>query len=127
MAILDTGADPLLYQMTIQHAEQELQSSRGTEKAWAHGTLAELVLLKHYHQPGENPAGNELPIVDPALTRDHCEEMVEICISNSFPIDSTLRQFKRYAKYDMWKNEVWDEAVLEAIVVLEAGATEQNH
>ncbi|OED39531.1 hypothetical protein AB833_15000 [Chromatiales bacterium (ex Bugula neritina AB1)] len=130
LAILKGGADPLLYSMTRQHAEQDLKSAAGTDKAWAHGTLAELVLLKSYHEQTDTGKSTQKSIntatVNPNETRYHCAEMVEICTTDKFPIESTLRQFKRYAAYEIWKNPIWDDAVTAAIAELEAGSTETN-
>ena len=123
IAILDDEPDPLLYRMTMQHAEQDLKIATGTNKAWAHGTLAELDILHPYHQSARSNASKKISAVDPESTSYHCNEMVKICISDRFPIDSTLRQFKRYADYDLWQNKIWEDAVLAAINIFESSST----
>ena len=102
--------------MTSLHALQQLQSATGTEKAWAHGSLAELALLSSYHQSG--PALKDAQAGDP---REHCKAMVEICTVNKFPIQSTLRQLKRYHRYKLWQNDRWNDDVRESIAELKKG------
>ena len=94
-------------------ASQQLQNASGIEKAWAHGTLAELELLGAvYCGAAFNPEQARKTI------EDHCEGVGAAVDGNLSPVFSTRRQFFRYRAF--WPYEKWDALVKAAIDKLPA-------
>lgn len=82
-------------------AKRELESQDQDKIAWAHGTLAELVLLGVYHNTNNdtsNPREEDLV----KEIQKHLQEIVNLKSKDSFHFFSTSRQFKRYCNW--WKN-----------------------
>lgn len=74
-------------------AERDIDSSDRDIVAWAHATLAELDLLSLFfnHDVGDRVADVKLAVVE------HCRKIVELMGHDSFHVQSTHRQFQRYA------------------------------
>jgi hypothetical protein len=85
-----------------QIAEWQLDTTRGQERAWALGTLAELELLgsiylgKHFDKKKaqENIAR-------------YCSEIIDAVGPEDFAVNSTRRQLQRYA--EVWQRDCWEE------------------
>ena len=95
MALRDTGAPGLA----------------DGDKAWAHATVAELLLLSTYHA---EPPGEAEALVE--KIQSECGNVVRLTGIGTFHVLSTRRQFKRYR--DVWRNEQWEglpEAALEIL------------
>ncbi len=69
-------------------AEAALDSA--SDKPWAHGSLAELYLLKASVEPDDDIA---------KLAQSHIEELLGLVSADSFEIYSTRRQFARYVNW----------------------------
>jgi hypothetical protein len=82
----DTGT----YAVCRRLAERDLESSDRSIRAWAHGTLAELELLGSFY-------GYQTEDTKETVAA-HCHQIVELMGSGSFHVDSTRRQFQRYAE-----------------------------
>jgi len=86
-------------------------SSQSLDRIWAIGTLLELLTLGYVFVPGDwNGEENR------EKARSLAEEMVRLIGDNRFPLESTIRQFERYAS--VWRCEQWDEVVAEILATL---------
>ena len=86
-------------------------SSQSLDRIWAIGTLLELLTLGYVFVPGDwNGEENR------EKARSLAEEMVRLIGDNRFPLESTIRQFERYAS--VWRCEQWDEVVAEILDTL---------
>ena len=94
-----------------QISRWRLPTEVGVDRAWANGTLAELELLGAVY--GE--AGYKKESAKTKITR-YCKEILEICGPNTFPVQSTERQFRRYI--DIWRREEWGELAQAALTAL---------
>lgn len=97
LAVLNDHEEPALFKCAVRLAERGLSRKEAGERAWAHGTLAELEMLRFYH---DRSAGLAVEQVAQGAV-DHCREMVRLMGSDSFHVLSTKRQFLRYR--DWWK------------------------
>ena len=88
----NAGAFDLAYGL----ASRDLSNTDGSVQAWAHGTLAELELLRAYHRPASIITPEEVA----HCIRAHCRAIIELKGEESFHVRSTARQFKRYI--DFW-------------------------
>ncbi len=94
-----------------QISHWQLPAAVGIERAWAYGTLAELEML------GAVYGGRKYKAEEAKKTIIHyCKEIMEIYGPQDFPVQSTVRQFRRYA--DIWKQEKWDNLARAALDVL---------
>ncbi|UCE50003.1 MAG: CHAT domain-containing protein [Phycisphaerales bacterium] len=109
-AVLNKPQDPDIWRLAHVIAEQELAKSIGSDQAWAHGTLAELIMLKKYHIPDE-PIENAEKKVE-----EHCEAIVRLMGEDAFEVYSTQRQFQRYIDY--WPNPHWNAIAKAAVAAL---------
>ena len=97
-----------------QIALWELPSTTGVDKAWAHGTLAELEMLAPIYSLGKMDRKEvKRRIVE------HCRAICDLAIKDSFPVYSTRRQFQRYL--DVWKREEWQDLAAAAVEALSQG------
>jgi hypothetical protein len=103
-----------------QLAQWQLRSAKDLDRAWAHGTLAELELLGALYGGKAfnlNSARNSIV--------DHCRSIRELSAQDPFPVSSTQRQFRRYL--DHWSRKQWDVLAQAALDALDrdkaAGAT----
>jgi hypothetical protein len=98
-----------------QIAEWQLGSAKDIDQAWALGTLAELALLGAvYSGANFNRTRAKKEIVR------YCEQMCKFRGSDPFPIMSTQRQFRRYARY--WNRAEWTGLVDAALAALASDA-----
>jgi hypothetical protein len=111
-AVLGRSPDPETHQLASQLANRERLSLDKSTKAWAYGTLAELVLLGTYHSnaPEQEPVKR---------IRSHCNAIIQLMGKDSFHVHSTRRQFLRYLEY--WDQEIWHEIAQEAVKTLSGG------
>jgi hypothetical protein len=94
-----------------QIALWELPSASGIDKAWVHGTLAELEMLATIY--------SERKLARKEVKRriiDHCQAIRDLAIKDSFPAYSTRRQFQRYR--DVWKRDEWQDLAAAAVKAL---------
>lgn len=94
-----------------QIATWQLKHATGVDKAWAVGTLVELELLGSIFlgkQFDRASAGSDIEKL--------CLQLCDLVPPKSFPIFSTLRQFKRYV--DHWPREDWNGLAWRAIKAL---------
>lgn len=113
IAVLGEKPEPETYLLARQTAKGDLASSSSSEKAWAHGTMAELEMLASYHL--EEKEQKDIESRKKAV-REHCEAIVELMGKRSFVVASTRRQFQRYRDY--WKRPEWRPIAEEAVRVL---------
>ncbi len=109
-AILGKPEDPNTWLLARKIAEQELAKSIGSAKAWAHGTLAELIMLAKYHIPAEAIRTTKSEV------QKHCQAIVRLMGEDAFEVESTRRQFKRYIDY--WPNPDWNVIAKAAVAAL---------
>ncbi len=95
-----------------QIATWQLRHADASERVWARGTLAELELLGAVYLGAQ---------FDDAAARARilqlCREMLDLTRSDTFPVFSTLRQFRRYATY--WPRPEWQASIDGVIKALE--------
>ncbi|MBU0944832.1 MAG: CHAT domain-containing protein [Proteobacteria bacterium] len=96
-----------------QISHWQLPTAVGIERAWAYGTLAELEMLGAVYggRKYNTEEGKE------TISR-YCKEIMEIYGPQDFPVQSTVRQFRRYV--DIWKQNKWDELARTALTALGA-------
>ena len=117
-AVVKKDPDPETWLITRKFAERDLAKSEGSAKAWAHGTMAELIMLAKYHIPDE-VARNVKKMV-----KDHCEAIVRLMGEESFEVYSTRRQFQRYVKY--WPDPDWNAIAKAAVAALSPSGDEDQ-
>ncbi len=96
-AVLAEGSDLTTFLWTLRHAEMQLEAKDSETRAWARGTLAELELLRSYHDP--KGKDSNIPRIGDKI-RAVCVEIVQLRGADSFEAHSTRRQFRRYL--DRW-------------------------
>jgi hypothetical protein len=90
---------------------RQLQFETDKSRVWICGTLAELELL------GSVYAGDEFNESDAIGKIEYfCRELLESCVDDRFPIQSTERQFRRYI--EIWKSPKWEACAKAAINTL---------
>ncbi|MBU0966399.1 MAG: CHAT domain-containing protein [Proteobacteria bacterium] len=94
-----------------QISHWRLLNAVGSERAWACGTLAELEMLGALYG-GEQYSAEE---AKKEIIRC-CNEILETCGPKEFPVQSTMRQFRRYV--DIWKQNEWDDFARAALAAL---------
>ena len=98
-----------------QLAQWQLRSLAAADRVWAHGTLAELELLGVIYDGG----GSTEEAACESIVR-HCREICELSSEESFPVQSTRRQFRRYLDY--WPRKPWNGLAQAALQALEHGS-----
>lgn len=98
-AVLDKAPDPENWVIAGKLARRDLEKSRGSSEAWAHGTMAELFMLATYHIPEQ-----KIPNIKKQV-QEHCSAIVQLMGEDSFEAYSTRRQFQRYIDY--WDKARW--------------------
>jgi hypothetical protein len=96
-ATLEKRRDPVVFEMAYKFAERDLSDLDVETRAWAHGTLAELELLRSFHK---NLKGTAVAAMTAEKIKMHCNELLALRGSQSFEVGSTRRQFQRYV--DFW-------------------------
>jgi len=121
-AVLTADADghrgKTTYEVCRRLAERDLESHDPSLKAWAHGTLAELELIRPAYEPS---AGN---VTSEVLS--HCRSIVELMGVTSFHVQSTRRQLQRYVDHwylgTNWQHKDWSDVARRAVDVLSSTA-----
>ncbi len=118
-AVLGKPKDTETWMIAGKFAQRDLEKSEGSSKAWAHGTLAELLMLAKYHHP-------ELKIPNAKKqVQEHCKAIVRLMGEDSFEVYSTRRQFQRYLEY--WPNPQWNLIAKAAVSALSpSGSKDQS-
>jgi hypothetical protein len=97
-----------------QIALWELPSATGDDRAWAHGTLAELEMLGAIYTEGK-PNKRELK----RRITEHCRAIRDLSVKDAFPLHSTRRQFQRYL--EVWQRNEWRDLAAAAVGALNQG------
>lgn len=113
-AVLGDPPDPTGFDSTRHFVQSDLLDTTNSteERAWAHGTMAELDMLSIHHKHANKPLQ---PAAEKKLVtqvRHHCRTIVELMGADSFHVESTRRQFQRYV--DHWHG-AWDAVALAAV------------
>jgi hypothetical protein len=111
-AVLNEQRDPTTLHAAREIASQNLTRPAVGNQAWAHGTLAELEMLRLYHETERIPSATEVK----EKVIGHCSEIVSLMGLQSFHAQSTCRQFRRYL--DHWKREEWEPVAQAAVNTL---------
>jgi len=109
-AVLGEKPEPELWAAARGWAMGDLKRADVSTRAWAHGSLAELELLASYHQ---HPFSREKAL---DAIADHCEWIVALVGADSFHVQSTERQFRRYLEW--WDRQEWRELAQHALRTL---------
>lgn len=83
-----------------QISRWQLHSGVDRDRAWAYASLAELEMLGAVYGGEEYSAKR----VKEKINR-YCKEILRICGPQTFPVQSTIRQFRRYA--GIWHHRKW--------------------
>jgi len=111
-AVLDMDPDGVTWRGTFNWAKEDMLVESERDRAWAHGTLAELEMLRIFHDPEsvKDLDGLKRGVVD------HCLKIRRLVGDEDFAVFSTRRQFQRYC--DWWTDDRWQsiaEAAVEAL------------
>ena len=81
-------------------ARLQLPRATGLDRAWLLGTLAELELLGAVY-------GGDRCRTEDARTNiaGYCKELCALGLADTFPVESTERQFARYVRF--WPRDEW--------------------
>jgi hypothetical protein len=109
-AVLQQPPEPEAFLLARHLAKRDLAGSKGSRKAWAHGTMAELEMLTTHHAP-DKVARNVKKNV-----QDHCKAIVDLMGEDSFEVYSTKEQFQRYIDY--WDRKEWQPIARAAVDAL---------
>jgi len=97
-----------------QIALWELPSATEENRAWAHGTLAELEMLGAIYREGKLDRKEvKRRIIE------HCRAICDLSVKDPFPVHSTRRQFQRYLEF--WKRDEWQDLAAAAVEALSQG------
>jgi len=118
-AFLGEPPDPVMLKAAIEIATQNLKQPAASDRAWAHGSLAELEMLRTYH--AKDAAISAKTIRRSVL--DHCKSLVDLMGFSSFHVYSTRRQFERYLRH--WRRTEWD-AIAQAAIEALTPSTEKD-
>jgi CHAT domain len=108
-AVLATAPDERNFRLARELANRDLENPSPVQRAWAHGTIAELEMLGPYHT-GSTPEKLQETVVA------HCREIVNLAGAQSFQVASTRRQFQRYL--DAWTRPDWQPIARAAVEAL---------
>ncbi len=113
-AVLEQTREPDVLRATLEWAERGLGDDDAGEAAWAHGTMAELKMLRLYHDRIRSAAGRRAVAAD---VEKHCQSIVALVGRESFHVRSTRRQFNRYLRW--WDNEALQGVAARAVAVFD--------
>lgn len=116
-AVVPTGLQDnhdQLWNTARQICRLQLASAAGLERAWLHSSSAELELLGSVYNREKFNAKDAAEEIARC-----CKEIVMTCSQDPFPIQSTIRQFRRYA--EIWPDVSWNELAEKAICALGTG------
>jgi hypothetical protein len=108
-AFLGEPPDPVTLKAALEIATHNLKQPAASDRAWAHGSLAELEMLRIYHA---KDAATSVAAIKQSVF-DHCNSLVDLMGFSSFHVQSTRRQFERYLRH--WRRDEWN-AIAEAAV-----------
>lgn len=101
------------WQATWQIACWKQDAGGRAEQIWAIGTKLELLVLGAIFAPQGAWQADERRKEAEGLAAD----MVKLIRDDRFPLESTIRQFKRYR--DTWRNPAWDDLVQTTLTALQ--------
>jgi hypothetical protein len=121
-AVLESERNREMLTLSRSFAERDLNDADRSLRAWAHGTLAELELLRLWHEASdkrERASQSSLKQVAEKVV-EHCREIIKLMGADSFHVTSTRRQFQNYQRRwnlakDMWGHEEWFQVIESAI------------
>ncbi len=141
-AILKDKKDKDSLTLCRKFAERNLDHGDRSQRAWANGTLAELELIRLWHEEVEASKGKKKPLKTNSAeipgskqkledvrseVKRYCHEVVRLASYDSFQVESTRRQFQRYvASWQLGAKAIstdWIEIAQAAVEVL----TPPNH
>ena len=97
-AILGRDIPQQDWYFAFRSAEFDLRhATDDVERAWAHGTLAELIMLGLQMKPPPTAFTTKGQVT--AEVRRHCRAIVELVGPSSEPVRSTRKQFRRYVSW----------------------------
>jgi CHAT domain len=114
-AVLGEAPDADTHHLACVLASRDLEQSLLDDRAWAHGTLAELKMLELYHRRDRKTTAAD---IQPQVV-GHCKHLLELMGAQSFHVVSTRRQFQRYVDY--W-SEQWGQIAEAAVRALQPPA-----
>ena len=126
-AVLEDKQDPATMIFCRRIANRDVESPDQKLRAWALGTLAELALLRSWHEGPYTSKAPELAWEEDRekITKEvvrHCREIVRLSGKDSFEVTSTRRQFQRYVdRWHLgaeWKHEDWTQIAKDAVEAL---------
>jgi hypothetical protein len=85
----DAARGRTAYALCYRLAERDLDGNDRSNKGWAHGTLAELELIRRAYEAEARDTKRQV--------LSHCRRLVALMGRNSFHAQSTRRQMQRYA------------------------------
>ncbi len=109
--ILGEKVEDFWWGLARYSAEQTLQRASSLDRAWAHGTLAELEMLSIVN------ATDGIQEIQKRV-KEHCRAIVQLVGKDSFVVFSTRRQFTRYIEW--WDCDQWRPIAQTAVEVLNA-------
>ena len=105
-AVLGTEVSEGTWETALLSASAYLELNDPQQRAWAHGSLAELWLLKMVQDPLDSATRDKAA----ANALEHAGRLLKLFRDpGAFPIDSTRKQFLRYVKW-------WGQPVLERVL-----------
>jgi len=139
--LLGEAKDRDLFELTRRLADRASKKNKNEEeKAWAFATLAELEIVGLYYVEltDTNEEQREIEKNDEREkaknnVKTYCKEMLEMVSRETFHVESTIRQFRRYETFieteetspeteeTSWKKEI-EEVVQVALETLEGNS-----
>ena len=105
-AVLGAEVSEGTWETALLSASAYLELNDTQQRAWAHGSLAELWLLKMTQEPLDSATRDKAA----ANAREHASRLLKLFHDpDAFPIESTRKQFVRYVKW-------WGQPMLERVL-----------
>lgn len=96
------------YRFVKKLVKEDLDKLALNDKAWVHGTMAELEFLSLFYDDTSESDGQLLELAKSSVL-NHCKRLIELKGVESFHASSTARQFQRYIKYWLDDKTAWKE------------------
>jgi hypothetical protein len=109
-------------ELARQVAKRNLQHGSIEEQAWSHATLAELEMIDATLKAEKNQT--KLTPEDIESVVEHCRNIVSLTGLESFQVESTRRQFRRYLRY--WPDRPWKEIAEKVVETLSSTSEQPN-
>ena len=109
-------------ELARQVAKRNLQHGSIEEQAWSHATLAELEMIDATLKAEKNQT--KLAPEDIESVVEHCKCIVSLMGLESFHVESTRRQFRRYLRY--WPDRPWKEIAEKVVETLSSTSEQPN-